>query len=75
LPSTKLPINITGAYMVAPNLAKSNMFKFLYECGYSYCPWNNTIASLKLVYSNLDSKIFEIMYNATNATIRNITYH
>ncbi|MGC8671322.1 MAG: hypothetical protein ACP5TJ_00300 [Candidatus Micrarchaeia archaeon] len=73
-PNSKLPINVTGAYMLAPGIAKSNMVKFLYECGYSSCPWDNNIARLQLVYNNLDSKIFKIVYNDTNATIAAIHY-
>jgi len=73
-PSTSLPVNITGAYLLAPGLAKSNMVKFLYMCDYTSCPWNNNIASLKLVYNNLDTKIFEIQYNDSNATIASLHY-
>ncbi len=57
--------NVTGALAVAPGLAGSNMFKFLYLCGYSSCPWNNNVASLQLVYANSDSRIFKINYNST----------
>jgi len=60
--------------MLAPGIAKSNMVKFLYECGYSSCPWDNNIARLQLVYNNLDTKIFKIVYNDTNATIAAIHY-
>ncbi|MGC8675896.1 MAG: hypothetical protein ACP5T3_00045 [Candidatus Micrarchaeia archaeon] len=73
-PSSRLPINVTGAYMLAPGIASSNMVKFLYECGYSACPWNNSIAKLQLVYNNLDSKIFKIVYNDSNASIAAIHY-
>ncbi len=57
--------NVTGAIAAAPGLAQSNMFKFLYLCGYSSCPWNNNVASLQLVYANSDSRIFKINYNST----------
>ncbi|MGC9156884.1 MAG: hypothetical protein ACP5GD_01710 [Candidatus Micrarchaeia archaeon] len=73
-PSIKLPINVTGAYLLAPGLAHSNMIKFLYECDYTSCPWNNNIAKLQLVYNNLDTKIFKIVYNESNASIAAIHY-
>ncbi|MGC8628718.1 MAG: hypothetical protein ACP5T4_00710 [Candidatus Micrarchaeia archaeon] len=74
-PRSTLPINITGAFMLAPGLAKSNMVKFLYLCGYTSCAWDNNIASLKLVYANLDTKIFKIEYNDSNASIASIHYN
>ncbi len=69
VPRKILPVNITTVALVSPGLLESNMFKFLYECGYQGCLWNNKIADLKLVYNNLDTKIFEIQYNESNATV------
>ena len=55
--------NITSAALVGPNFTKSNMFKFLYGCNYSSCSYGgNTGISMKLVYQNLDSRIFKISY-------------
>ncbi len=57
--------NVTGAMAVAPYLSQSNMFKFLFLCGYTSCAWDNNVASLQLVYANSDSRIFKINYNST----------
>jgi asparagine N-glycosylation enzyme membrane subunit Stt3 len=62
----KMPINITGAYLLSPGIANSNMIKFMYFCNNNLCMWNNKIAKLELVYSNPDSKIFKIIYNTTS---------
>ena len=64
IPRPGSPVNITGAAAVSPGLANSNMFKFLYLCGYSSCPWDNSRATLQLVYANTDTKIFRISYNS-----------
>ena len=60
--------NIIGAYIFEPGFAKSNMFKFLFLCSDAYCPWNSSIAGLKLEYINGDSKIYRIVYNNTSLT-------
>ncbi len=58
-------INITNAMILTPGAAQSNMVKFLYFCSSSSCLWNNNVASLKLVYANADTKIFQISYNSS----------
>ncbi len=55
-------LNITGAYLFAPGLGNSNMVKFLFFCGSASCAWNNNQSSMKLVYQNTDTKIFQISY-------------
>ncbi|MEM3775441.1 MAG: hypothetical protein QXZ35_02195 [Candidatus Micrarchaeaceae archaeon] len=65
IPNPKIAINVTGAMAFMPGLFESNMAKFLYQCGASGCAWNNSIAGLKLVYINSDTKIFRIVYNNT----------
>ncbi len=65
LSKTTIPINITGIYMLNTGITNSNMFKFLFECSADSCDWNNSVASLHLVYMNLDSKIFKIDYNSS----------
>ena len=62
-------VNVTGAYMLGQSLASSNMVKFLFQCNSIGCAWNNNAASLKLVYINQDTKIFQIEYNMSNSTI------
>ncbi|MCL5238904.1 MAG: hypothetical protein M1286_00305 [Candidatus Marsarchaeota archaeon] len=62
-------VNVTGAYMLGPSLASSNMVKFLFQCNSIGCAWDNNAASLKLVYINQDTKIFRIAYNATNSSV------
>ncbi len=66
-PSSSTPTNITGAFVFQTDIASSNLFKFLYLCGYSSCAWNNSRASLKLEYANYDTKIFRILYNTTSS--------
>ncbi|MGC8710645.1 MAG: hypothetical protein ACP5RF_03505 [Candidatus Micrarchaeia archaeon] len=66
VPNPKMPINVTGAYVFSPDIANSNMLKFLYFCNNYSCMWNNNVAKLELVYSNQDSKIFKIIYNTTS---------
>ncbi len=62
-------VNITGAYVISPGLARSNLFKLLYLCGANGCEWNNSVVTLKMVYGNSDSKIYRIVYNkSTNVT-------
>ena len=65
VPRPQATINITGAYAVAPALANSNMFKFLYLCNTAACEWNNNVASMQLIYQNSDTKIFKIDYNSS----------
>lgn len=60
-----LPINITNAYLMTNGIMNSNMVKFLFMCGGSYCPWNNNVASLRTVYVNPDTKIFKIIYSSS----------
>ncbi len=69
VPAPNLYVNITGAYIFSPDLQNSNMVKFLYQCGYVACTWNNKVASLQLVFANQDTKIFHISYNASNSTV------
>ena len=33
--------------------------------GSRYCPWDNGVASLQMVYANSDTKVFRIAYNGT----------
>ncbi len=55
--------NITSAAMVGPNFTRSNMYDFLFGCGYSSCSYGNgTGVSMKLIYQNGDSRIFSISY-------------
>ncbi len=62
-------LNVTAAYALSPSLASSNMVKFLFQCNTLACSWDNNVASLKLVYINLDTKIFQIEYNMSNASV------
>ncbi len=54
---------LNGATLIGPSLLYSNVFRFLVECTSSYCPYNDSNASMKLVYSNPDTKIFQISYS------------
>jgi asparagine N-glycosylation enzyme membrane subunit Stt3 len=54
--------NITSVMLAGPDLAASNMFKFLMLCNSVTCPYGNGNVSLQLVYQNQDSKIFKIVY-------------
>ena len=65
VPSPSLPVNFTSAYLFNTGIGFSNMVKFLYECSSYSCVWNNNIASMKLVYANGDSRIYQISYNST----------
>lgn len=60
--------NITGAEILGPKLLSSNIFKFLIMCDYNACTWDNSRASLRLVYANSDTRIFRIIYNSTAAS-------
>ncbi|MDE1762317.1 MAG: hypothetical protein KGH78_03960, partial [Candidatus Micrarchaeota archaeon] len=66
IPRPGVPINVSYAYTMNYGIAHSNLFRVLYECGANACAWNNTIAGLRLVYANQDTKIFRIVYNATS---------
>lgn len=57
--------NITGASILGPDMPSSNLFKFTILCNYQECPFDSSSASLDLVYSNSDTKIFKILYNST----------
>lgn len=59
-------MNLTGAYIFAEAIANSNMLKLLYMCNSFNCVWNNNMATLQLVYSNSDTRIFKVNYNATS---------
>ncbi|MGC8648466.1 MAG: STT3 domain-containing protein [Candidatus Micrarchaeia archaeon] len=63
---------IGGAEILGPKLPSSNIFKFLVMCNDNSCAWDNSKASLRLVYANSDTKIFRILYNdsalATNSS-------
>ncbi len=61
--------NLTAAYMMNPDIAYSNMAKLLYLCGPGTCLWDNNVATLRLIYTNRDTKIFKIQYNMSNATV------
>jgi asparagine N-glycosylation enzyme membrane subunit Stt3 len=63
VPSPSMYANITGAYVMSTGLADSNMAEFLFKCGTQSCPWDNSVASLQLIYANSDTKIFKILYN------------
>ncbi|MHB1830217.1 MAG: hypothetical protein ACYCO0_02385 [Candidatus Micrarchaeaceae archaeon] len=58
-------INLTGAFIFGPGIADSNMLKFLFMCNAVSCPWDNSKASLNLIFANPDTKIFKITYNTT----------
>ena len=60
-------INVTGSYIFAPGIAQSNMLKFLYFCNDVSCMWDTPNETARLVYSNLDSKIFKLTYH--NSTL------
>ncbi|MGC8662367.1 MAG: hypothetical protein ACP5RT_01110 [Candidatus Micrarchaeia archaeon] len=66
IPNPTERINVTGAFFFAPGITNSNMLKFLYFCNNKECLWNNNVASLDLVYSNPDTRIYKIIYNSTN---------
>ncbi|MEM3205244.1 MAG: hypothetical protein QW458_03290, partial [Candidatus Micrarchaeaceae archaeon] len=66
IPNPRIAINVTGAIAFMPKLFESNMVKFLYGCGANGCAWNNSVAGLRLVYINGDTKIFKIVYNTTS---------
>jgi hypothetical protein len=55
--------SITNVMLVGPNLAESNMFKWLVLCNSQMCPYGNTNVSLQMVYQNADAKIFKIDYH------------
>jgi asparagine N-glycosylation enzyme membrane subunit Stt3 len=73
VPASGLYVNISGAYMLNTALAESNMVKFLFQCGSQACAWNNNVAALQLVYVNPDTKIFQILYNESNNTVKAAT--
>lgn len=73
IPFPHMYVNITGAYMLNTKLANSNMIKFLFHCDSSVCMWDNSVASLKLVYINEDTKIFSIEYNESNSSVQAAT--
>ncbi|MCL4365455.1 hypothetical protein M1590_03985 [Candidatus Marsarchaeota archaeon] len=60
-------VNLTGAYIFAPGLAQSNMLKLLFFCNDYYCSWDNNKATMQLVYSNPDTRIFHIIYNESSS--------
>lgn len=66
VPNPSLPINVTGAFIYASNLASSNLLKLLYYCNAQQCAWDNNQASLNLIFANGDTKIFQIIYNTTS---------
>ncbi len=68
VPRPGLATNITGAYVFENGFADTNMFQFLFMCNNYSCQWNNNVAKLQLVYANTDTKIYKIVYNATNIT-------
>ncbi len=63
--NSNIRVNITGAFVFQNGIASSNLFKFLYLCGYNSCAWDNSLASMRLVYADYDTKIFKITYNGT----------
>ncbi len=73
-PAPSLYVNITSAFMLNTKLADSNMIKFLYHCNNDVCLWNNKVATMQLVEINPDTKIFHIVYNESNATVRGTSY-
>ena len=66
VPNPSLPINVTGAFIFANGLASSNLLKFLYYCNTQECAWNNNRSTLNLIFSNGDTKIFQILYNTSS---------
>jgi asparagine N-glycosylation enzyme membrane subunit Stt3 len=69
VPAPNLYVNITAAYMLNTDLAKSNMIKFLFHCGTQICLWDNNLAKLELAFINTDTKIFRIVYNESNPAV------
>ncbi|MDE1870595.1 MAG: hypothetical protein KGH71_06565, partial [Candidatus Micrarchaeota archaeon] len=65
-PKPGILVNITGAYTMNYGMANSNMFKLLFECGPGACAWDSSLATLRLVYINQDTKIFRVDYNLTS---------
>ncbi len=65
VPRSGFFLNLTGAYVFAAGIANSNMLKFLYLCNDYQCVWDNSKATMHLVYINSDTRIFRINYNAT----------
>jgi len=61
--------SITGAEILGPKLLYSNIFKFTTLCGYTECPYDNSMVSLKLVYANSDTRIFKILYNTSYSNL------
>ncbi len=55
--------NITSAAIMGQELPFTNLFKFIFECGYTQCSYGNKNVSAQLVYANADSKIIEFTYN------------
>ncbi|MDE1851679.1 MAG: hypothetical protein KGH69_03255 [Candidatus Micrarchaeota archaeon] len=58
-------LNVTGTIVFGSAIAQSNMLSFIYLCNYHECRWDNSVASLQLVYHNEDTNIFKIDYNST----------
>jgi len=65
IPRAQFFMNVTGAYVFGPGIGQSNMAKFLFLCGAESCAWDNSMATMRLVYQNSDTRIFSITYNST----------
>lgn len=53
---------ISGAYILGPELVESNLFKFTFLCNYFECPYDTDNVSMHAVYINGDTRIFKINY-------------
>ncbi len=53
---------INGAYILGPKLIQSNLFKFTFLCNSFSCPYNDSNATMSVVYVNSDTRILKITY-------------
>ena len=53
---------ITGGAILGASLPSSNLFRFTFLCNYDVCPYGDGNVSMKAVYINDDTRIFEISY-------------
>ncbi len=66
IPTANGSLNVTGGYLFNTGMMNSNLIKFLFMCDNSQCAWSSNQAKLQLVYVNLDTKIYRIIYNSTS---------
>ncbi|MDE1823360.1 MAG: hypothetical protein KGH50_03475 [Candidatus Micrarchaeota archaeon] len=57
-------LNVTGTMVFGSLIATSNLLSFIYFCNNNQCRWNSSIAGMRLVYQNPDTKIYRINYNS-----------